>query len=151
LAEDGHESDAGITCHAEGQPCNHDIENCSVDMKQEQRETGEKEEKRDMNKYRHHSGYLVKVPLVESLGVVSTNSSSVAWAMSSLSCLKVGLSPLLYKYRQESPGKTHDEAKKPERVDQDCKFPRRKARWIRRGWLSGGIGEHMIYIPEIER
>ena len=71
--------------------------------------------------------------------------------MSSLGRLKVGLSPLLYKYRQESPGKTHDEAQKPEPVDQDCIFRRRKLGWIRRRGLGGGIGEYTIYISEIER
>lgn len=139
MAEDGHESDAGITCHAEAQPRDHGVKDRAVDVEQEHRETGKEEEKGDMNKNRHRSGHMVKVPLVESLCVVSTDSCSVAWTISSLSCLKVGLSPLLYKYRQESPGKTHDEAQKPEHVNQDCIFRRRKLRWIGRGGLGGGI------------
>ncbi len=141
MAEDRHESDVGITSHAEGQPRNHDVEDCAVDIEQEQRETGKEEEKGDMNKYRRRSGDLVDMPLFESLCVVSTDSCSVAWVMSCLSCPKVGMRPLLYKYRQESPSKTHDEAQKPECVNQDCEFLWRKFGWIRRGGLGSGIGE----------
>lgn len=141
MAEDGHESDAGITCYTEAQPRDHDVEDRAVDAEQEHRETGKEEEKGGMNKNRHRPGYMVKVPFVKSLCVVSTDSCSVAWTISSLSRLKVGLSPLLYKYCQESPGKTHDEAQKPERVDQDCIFRRRKLRWIGRSDLGGGIRE----------
>jgi len=78
--------------------------------------------------------------------VVSTNSSSVAWSISSLSDLKVGKSPLLNEYRKESPGKAHREAQEPECINHDCRFQRREWRWIRRsrknnGLGAGGIGE----------
>jgi hypothetical protein len=72
--------------------------------------------------------------------VVSTNSSSVAWTMSSLSGLKVGKSPLLNEYRKESPGKAHREAQEPERVKHDCGFQRREWRWIRRNGIDDGLG-----------
>jgi hypothetical protein len=61
-----------------------------------------------MDKYRHSPGYLGKVKVLESLCVESTNASSVVRTISFSSCLKVGLSPLLYKYRHESPSKTHN-------------------------------------------
>ena len=139
--EDRHESDVGITSHAEGQPRNHDVEDCAVDIEQEHRETGKEEDKGDMNKYRRRSGELVEVPLVESLCVVSTDSCSDAWGMSYLGRPKVGMRPLLYQYCQESPSKTHDEAQKPECVNQDCELRWREFGWIRRGGLGGGIGE----------
>jgi hypothetical protein len=74
--------------------------------------------------------------------------ASLGYAIiSSSSRQKVELSPLLYKYRQESPNKTRDGAQKPERVDQDCIFRRRKFRWIRRGGLGGGIDEYSVGCP----
>jgi hypothetical protein len=72
--------------------------------------------------------------------VVSTNSSSVAWTMSSLNGLKVGKSPLLNEYRKESPGKAHRKAQEPERVNHDRGFQRRKWRWIRRSGIDDGLG-----------
>jgi hypothetical protein len=40
LAEDRDESDAGITRYAETQPRDHDVEDCAVDVEQEDRKTG---------------------------------------------------------------------------------------------------------------
>ena len=67
-----------------------------------------------MDKYRHSSGYPVQVQVLESLCVENTNASSVARTVPSLSRFKVRLSPLLYKYRKEGPGKTHDETQEPQ-------------------------------------
>jgi hypothetical protein len=114
LADDRHESDAGKTSHAKSQPRNHDVEHCAVDVEQEDRKAGKEEEKRNMDKYGHSSGYPVEVQLVESFSMKCTNASSDLRTMSFLSCLKVGLSPLLYKYGYESSGETHDEAQEPE-------------------------------------
>jgi hypothetical protein len=114
LAEDRHKSDAGITRYAKCQPRDHDVEDRAVDIEQEHRKTGKEEEQGSMDKYGHSSSYPVKVHPLQSLRMESTNASSVAWIMSSLSRLKVGLSPLLYKYGNESPGKTHNEAQEPE-------------------------------------
>jgi hypothetical protein len=88
--------------------------------------------------------------------VVLTNSSSVARALSFLSGPEVGKSPLLNEYGKESPGKAHRETQEPERVNHDCGFRRREWRWIRRSGIddglgTGGIGEYMIDISEIER
>ncbi len=41
------------------------LKTVSVDIEQEHRETEKEEEKGGMNKYRHHPGYLTKIPLVE--------------------------------------------------------------------------------------
>ena len=98
MADDRHECDAGITSYAEGQPGNHDVEDCAVDIEQEDRKAGKEEEKRNMDKYGHSSGHPVEVQLVESFSMKCTNTSSDLRTMSFLSCLKVGLSPLLYKY-----------------------------------------------------
>jgi hypothetical protein len=49
LAEDRHESDAGVTGYAECQPGNHDVEDRAVDIEQEYGKTGKEEEKRNMD------------------------------------------------------------------------------------------------------
>ena len=67
-----------------------------------------------MDKYRHSSGHPIEVQVLESLCVENTNASSFLRTMSSLSRLEVRLSPLLYEYCKESPGKTHDETQEPE-------------------------------------
>jgi hypothetical protein len=67
-----------------------------------------------MDKYRHSSGYPIKVHVLEPLCVENTNAGSFLRTMSSLSRLEVGLSPLLYEYGKESPGKTHDETQEPQ-------------------------------------
>jgi hypothetical protein len=126
MAKNRHECDASIPGYAKGEPRDYDVEDSAVDVKQEHWETGKEEEKGEMDKYGHCSGHPVYVQLVESLCVVSTNSSSVAWTMSSLSDLKVGKSPLLNEYRKESPSKAHREAQEPERVNHDCGFLRRE-------------------------
>jgi hypothetical protein len=110
LAENRHESDAGVSSYAECKPGNHDVEDRAVDVEQEHGKAGKKEEQGSMDKYGHSSGYPVKIQLLESLRVESADAGSVAWIMSSLSRMKVGLSPLLYKYGYESPGKTHKQA-----------------------------------------
>ena len=110
MVEDRHESDAGITSHAETKPRDRDAEDSPVDIEQEDRKTGKEEEKGSMDEHGHSSGYPVKVPVLESPPVESTNASSVLRTKSFSSRLKVGLSPLLYKHRKESPGKTHQQA-----------------------------------------
>ena len=144
MAEERHESDAGITSYAEAQPGNHDVEDCAVELEQEDRKTGKKEEEGTMDKYRYNSGYPLKVKLLEALRVESTNASSVLRTMSSLSRLEVGLSPLWYKYRKESPGETHGQTQKPDGVNKDCGFRWRKFRWIRRDGLDEGLGASSI-------
>ena len=114
MVEDRHESDAGISSYAETQPRNHDVEDCTIDIGQEDRKTRKKEEKGNMDEYGHSSGYPVKVQVLESPCVESTNASSVLRTMPFSRRLKVGLSPLLYEYGKESPGKTHKQAQKPE-------------------------------------
>jgi hypothetical protein len=114
LGEEGHESDAGITSYAKTQPGNHDVEDRAVEVEQEDRKTGKEEEEGTVDKYRYSSGYPVKVKLLESLYMESTNPSSVLRTMSSLSRMKVGSSPLLYKYRKESAGETHGQTQEPE-------------------------------------
>jgi hypothetical protein len=113
LAKDRQESDASVTSYAECQPGNHDIEDCAIDIEQEHRKAGKEEEKGSMDKYGHSSGYPVEVQLLEPFCVESTNASSVARIMSSLSHMKVRLSPLLYKYCYKSPSKTHKQAQEP--------------------------------------
>ena len=105
-----------------------------------------------MDEYGHSSSNSVQAQFLESLLVESTNASSPVWMMSLLSRLKVRMSPLLYKHGQESPGKTHEQAQEPERIDQDRRCRWRKFRRIRWAGLGGGvIGEEMINISEIER
>jgi hypothetical protein len=67
LVEDRHESNASVTRYAETQPRNHDVEDCAVEIEQEHRKTGKEEEKGNVDKYRHRSGYPMKVQLLESL------------------------------------------------------------------------------------
>ena len=104
MTDDRHESDTSLTSLAETKPRDRDAEDCPVDIEQEDRKTGKEEEKGSMDEYGHSSGYPVKVQFLESLPVESTNASSVLRTESFSSRLKVGLSPLLYKHRKESPG-----------------------------------------------
>jgi hypothetical protein len=59
MAKDRHECDAGIPSYAESEPRDYDVEDCAVDVEQEHRETGKKEEKGEMDKYGHSSGHPV--------------------------------------------------------------------------------------------
>ena len=59
MAKDRHECDAGIPCHADGEPRDYNVKDCVVDVEQEHRETGKEEEKGEMDKYGYCSGYPV--------------------------------------------------------------------------------------------
>jgi hypothetical protein len=59
MAKDWHECDAGIPSYAEGEPRDYDIEDCAIDVEQEDWETGKEEEKGEMDKYGHCPGHPV--------------------------------------------------------------------------------------------
>ena len=67
-------------------------------MKQEDGKTGKEEEKGDVDKCRHRTGQPRKVKPVDSLSIKCTNPRSVVRTMLSLGRMKVGLSPMVYKY-----------------------------------------------------
>jgi hypothetical protein len=59
MVKDRHECDAGIPCHADGEPRDYDVEDCAVNVEQEHWETGKEEEEGQMDEYGHSSGHPV--------------------------------------------------------------------------------------------